>query len=189
MLMRFFACVAGALIAMAAGSGPAHACYVAAPLRLEDVRSAKTVVIGRISNYEIVRDRSAREERRTFLAGHPDISPEYRKSLEEQDGFLSDYARFDVLVEEVLAGKAPKIIRVTWDNSTFGEPESMPGGKYLVALRDPGSPLPPLRGPSATILPAPEPDTLTVLQAPCAPAFIFKGASAEALAIRRILGK
>ena len=34
---------------------------------------------------------------------------------------------------------------VTWDNSTFGEPQSMPSGQYMIALRRLTSPLPPLR--------------------------------------------
>lgn len=105
----------------------------------------------------------------------------------DQTSFLSDYARFDVIVDQVLAGKAPRMVSVTWDNSTFGEPASMPPGLYLIALRVPGSMAPPLRGPSATILPTPEPALPTLLQAPCSSAFIFPVASDEAIAVRGII--
>ena len=74
-----------------------------------------------------------------------------------QESLLPDYARFDVQVKEVLVGRAPNRLSVTWDNSTFGEPEQMAAGPYLIALRRPGSASPPLRGPSATIFPTPDP--------------------------------
>lgn len=60
---------------------------------------------------------------------------------------------------------------------------------YLIALRESSSKTPPLRGPSATTLPNPEPNLLAVLQAPCAPAFIFETMSVEAETIRSELGQ
>jgi len=35
------------------------------------------------------------------------MPPELRKILAGQQGFLTDYARFDVIVDKVLSGKAP----------------------------------------------------------------------------------
>jgi hypothetical protein len=106
-----------------------------------------------------------------------------------EKSLMSDYAAFEVQVDKVLLGKAPHRLSVTWDNSTFGEPKSMGAGPYLFALRRPSSPTPPLRGPSATILPNREPGSLTVLQAPCSSPFIFEGASRQAREIRQILGE
>ena len=100
---------------------------------------------------------------------------------------VHDYARFDVVVDEALLGNVGGTVPVTWDNSTFPEPQSMPSGPFLIALRYPGSGGPPLRGPSAFISPYREPVSLTVLQAPCAVPFIFERASEDAAAIRRIL--
>jgi hypothetical protein len=171
-------------VAVAAAGDPAYACVVVASLDPADVKLADVVVIARIANYSIVLDEKVRRERKESLAR---MSPALRESLASQTTFLSDYARFDLLVDKVLVGPAPKTLSVTWDNSTFGEPEAMPPGEYLVALRYPGSRSPPLRGPSATILPNPEPGRLTVLQAPCAPAFIFPSASAQATAVRKLL--
>jgi len=165
--------------------GPALACRAHAPLNLGDVRFADAVVVGRISNYRIIRDEDAR--RRHEVARSRDLSLGSPERSEEQGGFLSDYARFDVAVDETLAGGARKTLSVTWDNSTYGEPEAMPPGPYLIALRHPGSRLPPLRGPSVTILPNRQEGLLTVLQAPCARAFVFQAASAEAADVRRIL--
>ncbi|NLR74480.1 hypothetical protein HF682_04850 [Leeia sp. IMCC25680] len=139
-------------------------------MRLDDLQYASTVVIGRVTHYEIVRDEDIRKR-------FPDRPP--------TQSYLSDYARFTIAVDRVLAGQASPTLTVTWDNSTFGEPEHMDEGPYLIALRSPKSRTPPLRGPSATILPSAEPDILTVLQAPCAPAFFFDASSDEAMAIRR----
>ena len=115
------------------------------------------------------------------------MSSELRKSLEQQTSYLSDYARFDVVVDEVLVGKAPKTFSVTWDNSTFGEPETLPSGPYVIALRDPAAAMPPIRGPSATIVANPDPGTLTLLQAPCSSPFMFESTSEEAAAVRKLL--
>ncbi len=156
-------------------------------LKLDDVKYASVVVIGRIVNYEIVLDQKVRKERKEMLDRSADKSTEYWRMMSEQKGFLSDYARFKVVVDKVLVGKSPKVISVIWDNSTFGEPETMKKGQYLIGLREPGSKIPPLRGPSATILPAPNPKSLTVLQAPCAPPFILESTSAEAKKIQEML--
>ena len=152
---------------------PAGACMMMAKLKLDDINYASVVVVGRIVNYEIIRP--------------TDKVSEYWRKTYGQKNVLSDYARFNVLVDEVLVGQPPTVISVTWNNSTFGEPKTMKEGPYLIGLREPGSKTPPLRGPSATILPSQEPKSLTVLQAPCAPAFILDASSAEAKAIRDML--
>jgi hypothetical protein len=159
--MRNRLCAGGIALFVMLAAQPAIACMMNAGFNPEDIKYASVVVIGRITNYEIVRPK--------------------------KDYALSDYARFKVLVDEVLVGQPPKVISVTWDNSTFGEPEKMAEGPYLIGLRDPGAKRPPLRGPSATVLPSPEPEALTVLQAPCAPAFIIKATSDSAKKIREIL--
>ena len=100
---------------------------------------------------------------------------------------MPDYAQFSVKISEILKGAVPKEIAVTWDNSTFGEPEQLEPGPYLIALRDPQSAVPPLRGPSATVFPNKEPSTLTVLQAPCAPPFIIQVSDSRVESILKIL--
>lgn len=163
---------------------PAHACRMSAKLVLNDVKFADVVLVGRISNYTIVRD-NAQRQRMLSLANLP---PDMRKLYQDpKQSLIWDYARFDVQVDEVLFGKAPRRLSVTWDNSTFGEPSELPSGPFLVALRDPTARIPPLRGPSATIQPSREPGRLTVLQAPCASPFIFESTSDNARAIRQIL--
>ena len=164
---------------------PASACRSMAELKLEDITYASVVVVGRITNYEIILDQEARMHRERTLA-NPELSPEYRELISGQKKWLTDYARFNVLVDEVLLGQAPDVITVTWNNSTFGEPEKMGEGPFLIALRDPHAESPPLRGPSATIV-QPQEQTLTVLQAPCAKAFIFYTFSPEALKARETL--
>lgn len=175
------------ILGLAASSGEAQACRIDAPLKPGDIRYADVVVMGRIANYEIVLDQQARQDRKDLLARSPDMPAEVRKSLQSQTEFMSDYARFTVIVDEVLVGKAPKTLTVTWDNSTFDEPETMAPGRYLVALRNSKSASPPLRGPSATILASRQPELPTVLQAPCAPPFIFEAGSQEELTVRGLL--
>jgi hypothetical protein len=154
------------------------------PLVLDDVKFADVVLVGRISNYTIVRDNAERQR----MLSLPNLSPDMRKLYEDpKQTLIWDYARFDVQVDEVLFGKAPRRLSVTWDNSTFGEPPSLPSGPLLIALRDPTSRIPPVRGPSATIQSPRDSRQLTVLQAPCASPFMFESTSDNALAIRQIL--
>lgn len=170
-------------IALLGLSAPAHACRLRVPLQLDDVQYASTVVVGRIVNYQIIPDR---ESRRKMLSSS-ELPQDSHKIYEGPTGILSDYARFDIEVDEVLTGKAGRTIAATWDNSTFAEPKQMLSGPFLIALRDPSAPLPPLRGPSGTILPNRDPQSLTVLQAPCASPFILEAGSADAQKVRAAL--
>lgn len=179
---RLSVAAAMALAAVTAAA-PARACRIYVPLNIEDVRFADVVVVGRIANYRIVRDH---EFRRKMLAS-PHMRPEDRKHYGPTSSLLPDYARFEIVVDEVLAGTAPKRIVATWDNSTFGEPETMASGPFVIALRRPASPIPPLRGPSATILPNREPGSLTLLQAPCSSPFMFESNSDHARTVRRMM--
>jgi hypothetical protein len=158
--MRNRATIAALFVAMILGGTPAYACIRLVPVELADLEYADVVVVGSISHYEIV--------------GNPD--------------YIGSYAKFDVLVDEALLGKAAQEISVTWGNSTFSLPETMPSGSLLIALRDPGSKMPPLRS-TGTILRDPRSDLLTVLQAPCSSPFMFASGSEEAKAIRQMLNR
>lgn len=165
-------------------SEPASACRMHFPIVLEDVKYADVVLVGRVSKYRIVRDQKFRDQ----MLSSPHLSADLKEIYRDPTKFLMpDYARFDVRVGEVLAGNAPKRLSVTWDNSTFGEAKTMPAGPFLMALRRPTSKIPPLRGPSATVLPSRDPKSLTILQAPCSSPFLFDSEGAEARAIRQIL--
>lgn len=144
------------------------ACVMAAQMELSDVFMADAVVMGRVVNYQIV-----------------DVG---------ERGPLLNYAQFDVQVQRVFAGDVFErldddgLLQITWDNSTFGEPETFDRHKqFLFALRDPTSPLPPVRTGSAFISPAPVSELFTVLQAPCAGAFIFDANSPASAAIQQVL--
>jgi hypothetical protein len=172
--------------AMVVATGPAHACRMHVAPTLTDVTYADVVVIGRIENYRIIRDEAVRRQ----MLARSGLSSKERKFYEDpKTGLLPDYARFDIKVESTLVGQAPSTLSVTWDNSTFSEPDEMAPGQYLIALRRPRSASPPLRGPSATILPSPDPNALIVLQAPCSRAFIYEAESDEAHAIRKIVDR
>lgn len=157
---------------------PVEACMMSAQLNLADVLYADLIVIGQISDYEIVP--GAAKQIRQQQADSVTVP-------EEVSGYPGDYARFVVTINEILRGEAPQAFTATWDNSTYSEPKSMPPGLYLIALRNPQSPIPPLRGPSATVTRAPEVDRLTVLQAPCAEPFLFPAESKATERVRAIL--
>jgi hypothetical protein len=142
---------------------PAHACEHPKEADLSALTLANTVVVGRIDHYEIVRDQEARKR-------EPDSN---------SASYAEDYARFEILVDEVLLGSAPRTLRVTWDGYWMAEPHTMPPGPYLIALRD-SRQLPDnfVRGDRA----AP-----TVLQLPCQDAFIIPAASTVANTVRRNL--
>lgn len=166
--------VAASAIASISMAAPAQACTMLDPLDLEYVRQADSVVVGRIRNYRLLLDQWARRDRERALAR---LRPEQRRSLERrysgEPRSLSDHARFDVVVEEVLVGRPGRTLAVTWNNSSFAEPQTLPSGPLLIALRNPpagGAPL-------------------TVLQAPCSSAFIFDAGSVEATRIRAILNR
>ncbi len=168
---------------LAASSATAKACMTYAQRDINDVRLADAVVVGEIRKYEIVESVEARKRRAEMRARNPELW----KDISEDAGYLSDYARFEIAVTDVLKGEASGVVTVTWDNSTFGEPKTIATGTYLVALRRADSPRPPLRGPSATILAQPEPGLMTVLQAPCSGAFIFAAKPDTIQTIRDIL--
>jgi hypothetical protein len=176
--------LAATILGLAAGQ-PAIACRIHAGIAFEDVRYADLVVVGRITGYRIVRDEAFRQR----MLSNPKLTPDMRELYKGPGSLLPDYARFDIEVQEVLVGQAPRRLSVTWDNSTFGEPKTLPPGPYLIALRKPSSAPPPLRGPSATVFPTPEPDLHTLLQAPCASPFLFEAASDDAGKVRRLLDR
>jgi hypothetical protein len=169
-------------------AAPAQSCIVSLGTSLEDVKFADLVVVGRVANYQIILDAKAREDRKALLANLPeDTSPEMREGLASQASFIGDYARFEIIVDEVLRGHASRTISAIWDNSTFGENLSWPSEPFLIALVAPGSSQPPLRGPSATISARPDDESMAVLQAPCSGAFMIPASSVEAHDIRAIL--
>lgn len=187
--MRNCLCTTVMILATILTAKPASACLYKVDLRLHDIKSASVVVVGRIVDYEIVQDQAARKERKEMLARSTDKLSETWRLMSEQQDFVSDYARFRILVDEVLVGQPPSAISVTWHNSInsrFGEPEHMKEGPYLIGLRERSNSMP-LHGPSATILPAPEPNSFAVLQPRCASAFFLKAKSTDAMIIRKIL--
>lgn len=156
-----------AALVLAALPANAFACVTAASIELTDIFAADAVIVGRVINYEIIEVGSG--------------------------GSLPDYARFRVRVQKSLTGDVSKwmerdFITFTWDNSTFGESDSFNRSEaFLFALRDPTSANLPLRAGSATILSSKEEDLLTVLQAPCAGAFIFGANSPTGVMLQQVL--
>ena len=173
-----------AVAAFVTSTNSAQACRITAALNIEDVSFADVVVIGTIENYEIVRGVAFRESR----LSNPDLPDDLREFYSDPNrSLLGDFARFEVLVDETMVGSVSQRFTATWDNSTFGLPSSLPTEQLLLAFRRAQSPMPPLRGPSATVLPNPEPQSLTILQAPCAPPFLFSGSSVAAQNVQEIL--
>ena len=143
-------------------SSAVHACPMWRPIDLNLVSEAELVVVGRITDY-------------TSILGPTPAKP------------AIPHARFKVLIDEVILGQtAKKAIPVVWINSTFGEPQTLLPGPWLIALHDLNT-FPRDRSIGEYVKPALEPGTMTILQAPCSSAFLFENASNEAAAVRNLL--
>ncbi len=97
------------------------------------------------------------------------------------------FARFEFVPDNVLKGEVGREVAVAWANSTFVLPKTMPSGAYLIALKGAHPQLPPMPRSSPAFLPNPEPALFTVLQAPCASAFMFEVGSKEAELVKQKL--
>lgn len=123
-------------------SSAALACQFSSPLRAEQISSADVVVIGKVTNYHIVRDEDSRARRREDCRKAKSFSSkrwaeEGWKALCAQKDFISDYAQFTIIISDVLKGRAPRSITATWDASTFSEPNTFPSDLRLIGLRKP----------------------------------------------------
>jgi hypothetical protein len=160
-------------------------CRVRRPLQPDDIRFACLALIGRIENYEIIRDaafrRSMLQSEIVSIIGK-NVYEDSRKTL------LCDYAKLDISVDQVLLGQAENRMTATWFNSTFGLPRSVSDSLLLMAFRSPSAKGPPKQGPGATFFSPKEPELLTVLQAPCAPAFLLPVDGEAARTVRDRLG-
>lgn len=139
-------------------AAPSHACIDVAAQDINDVRYADLVVVGKIENYR-------KGERNRSWSG----------------------VRFDIAIDDVMKGRPARRTSATWVNSTFKTPDSMADETYIIALRHPSSLMPPLRGASAFIPPSPDIKAWTVLQAPCAEAFILSYSPEVRAIITRVL--
>jgi hypothetical protein len=162
---------------------PVFACRFHSAAVLEDVQYADLVLVGRIRSYHIVRDEALRER----MLAAPDLLPNLRSLYEDPRHLLmTDYARVEIDVEEELLGNAPRPLIITWYGFGSGDRERLGAGPFLIALRRPSSPMPPLRGPSARFFPNAEPDLYTILEAPCSGAFVFEDGGEDANIVRRL---
>ncbi len=133
-------------------SEPAFACRFQREPNLNEVKQADVIVIGKITEYQVIR----------------------------HEGAVS-YSRFIVQVDQAIVGTASDRFPVTWENSTFGQPEKMAEGPYLIALHA-GS-----TGDYITGSPHREPNVMSVLQEPCSRAMMFEVSSNEARITQDIL--
>jgi hypothetical protein len=172
-----------AALASMIATAPANACRIHVPLDLEHVRMADIVVVGRISNYRIERD----EETRRQALKSPNLAAEQRRFYEGRGRLWTDSAMFEVEVDEVLFGKAPKKLLLSWNHSTYPEPETMPAGPYLIAIMRPRPASRPPQGPVGLDPPGHQPVPFIVLEQPCSAGFIFETGSEEARTLRRML--
>src|SRR5690606_30802204 len=96
-------------------------------------------------------------------------------------GFYHSHGRFEIEVEEVLAGDAGERLSAVWHNSTFQLPERMDEGPFLIALVPPMEPA----GRSADQNPVwSKPGTMDVLQQDCTAPFILEPQSSTGFEVR-----
>ena len=139
-------------LSMMLASEPALACRLHREPNLDEVKQADVVVIGKITEYQVIRHEG-----------------------------VGSYSRFIVQVDQVIVGKVGDRFPATWENSTFGQPDEMAEGPYLIALHS-GS-----TDNYITGSPHREPNVMSVLQEPCSRALMFEISSNEARITRDIL--
>lgn len=164
----------------------AQACTELRPLDFQDLQYAATVVVGRVENYHIVPDENGHQRRRALLTT-PDLSTMLREGLARQDSIGTDYARFDVVVDEVLIGRPVRSFSAVWDSVTLPEPKQIGAGPFLIALYDPNSPTPADYSFGDDVSLSRKLALLTVLQAPCTRAYFLDANSRDARGVRRFL--
>jgi len=171
----------GTMMATTLLPSSASACMMIWPRKLEDVRRADVVVIGRISEYRFFRDEAFRQ--RMLIS--PNIRPEMRDAYKDPNRiWWSDYGQFEIEVDQVLKGRAPKKLLVIMRGNTLPPPTQMEPGRYLVALHRPR------HSPSSEPIASSSrdnPDMWTPLMQPCAGAFIFEADSSSTRTIQAIL--
>lgn len=172
----------GVTLVMLSAVQSASGCRMRMERQLEFIDRADIVVSGEIANYEIVLDPNIRETNEQRLA-EPNVPLETREMIETSSYYLSDYARFDVLVQEAIVGAPPTELSVVWNNSTYGEPMSMPSGPYLLALKKRPE-IDPVAAAASRQPIMSDPASFEVLQQDCRSAFILNEGSPEAEAAR-----
>lgn len=168
-----------AVLSLFFATGSALACQLPQPLDLHLVDRATIVVIGRISNFQMVRNVAYRQA----MLADPHLPKKFRKEYLGKNNTSGDYARITIRVDQVLKGKAPITLSARWETPKFGAPETLAKGPLLIAL--------------SMTYPWPRPTnwrsnkrwglSLAVLDVPCAGIFMFKARSPEADAVRAIL--
>ncbi len=160
---------------------PASACNTGDDERVApaEVARADLVVIGRIANYRVLPnllDPVANSLRYELLQDALRAEPKQLETLRQRNYALSDFARFDIQIDDVLKGKATTTtIDIRWQNETFLEPQSLPPGPYLIALLGPKSGAGPAK------------DHFTMVQPSCGRAYLFAIDSDEARQVRKLL--
>ncbi len=164
---------AAASFVLVATLSPALACFTMAPTDLRDILTADVVIEGTVTGYTLAATESDRRHRERLLLSMKERNQDReRENLEKRS--LVSYALVDIRVTRRLVGSVPDQITVTW-NSAFQRPKKMDVRLRTFALRYPakGAPSLPLRSGSGVVWPVPEPDKLTVIQAPCAMPLMF----------------
>ena len=135
----------------------ANACSQIAKTNLHDILAADVILIGSVIDYKI--------------DGIP-------------NGNRLSQAKFQIKPNKILSGNFTTPITVTWVNSKFGEPKEVNGSReYLFALRKPSSGWLAVNG--RYFLPS-DSESFTILQAPCAAAFIIPAEGKLGQAIQSI---
>ncbi|WP_295214262.1 hypothetical protein [uncultured Brevundimonas sp.] len=161
-------------LAMAAGfaalaASSAQACIIHTELRLNDVREADAIAVGKVIKFQTQSppESSLLEK---WLRGI-----ESRRNVTDAEDW-TDRTRVTFRVREVISGRLPSTVVIDWPlDSNNGPPERM-SGNYLFAVRD--------RPDTAeSLIPTHE-----LLHQSCSGSFVFRRGSSAANTIREMYG-
>ncbi len=171
-------------ISMVTLDSMALACAAPSLIELNDVKFANIVVIGTIIDYKIVKNEKFRRQ----MLKSKYLSAEDRRIYAGSELLRTDFARFKIVVSQVLFGTAPKTLSVSWDYpESLDIPKRMANRPLLIALHWRYNDVFFRQGGSYSTLSDRDPKLVTILQAPCAGPFIFDSVGSDARAIKVIL--
>jgi hypothetical protein len=165
----------------------AQACIIPdTNLTVNDIVHADAVLIGRVEGYTILPNLRAKG-----LHNENDLFATKTRFMPKNTSIF-DFAQFDIVVDEVLSGKIGKRLMVIWNVRTFDDPGIMRGEPFLIALMKTEAPNPALERDLGKDLSRRNTRSWTIMQPPCARAFVMPGTKAqmrEARALTRGIGR
>jgi hypothetical protein len=166
---------------------PSFACRGQRSVDISEVQYADAVAVGRIKNYEIVLDQTARKLRDTLVESDRQMSSESRRLLQKNNRFPTDYALFVLEVDRVLKGTVLPETYVVFHSPRITSPGAVNGVPVLIALGKASPNNSPRHGPATEIQRDQAKETFVVIESSCSGPLIFNPSDEVVSSVRKVL--